>query len=197
MYRILPKNKNKQPHPSKIKAHGAEGERIVRSRLSRLNMEVEFAKEIDDIIFVDSKGNSHQIDHILIRPNGVFAIETKNWAGRILGREDDDHWSIMLNRKLYLQYNPVRQNKAHCEQVRRIIGEKYHVNSVVAMMQNNGKKLNIPGVVNGCSLRRYIREFDDGTVLSKDEIDIIYYELIEASSNMSLEEHIENIKNKA
>ena len=39
MYRILPKNKNKQPHPSKIKAHGAEGERIVRSRLSRLNMD--------------------------------------------------------------------------------------------------------------------------------------------------------------
>ena len=194
--KILPKNKDKKPHPSKIKAHEAEGERLVRSRLHRLNLEAKYAEEIHNLIIVDEKGNSHQIDHILIRPNGVFVIETKNWVGLICGKEDDEYWNVHLNRITYQQYNPVLQNKTHCRLVELIIGGVCRANSVIAMMQNNGKKLGIPGVINGCSLRRYIREFNDGTLLSKDDVDIIYNELIEASSDISIEEHIKNIEHR-
>ena len=139
--KILPKNKDKKPHPSKIKAHGAEGERLVRSRLHRLNLEAKYAEEIHNLIIVDEKGNSHQIDHILIRPNGVFVIETKNWVGLICGKEDDEYWKVHLNRITYQQYNPVLQNKTHCRLVELIIGGVCRVNSVIAMMQNNGKKI--------------------------------------------------------
>ena len=190
--KILRKNKDKKPHPSKIKGHGAEGERIVRSRLTRLNFEEDNAKLINDLIIVDDKGNSHQIDHILIRHNGVFVIETKNWSGLVIGKEDDECWTIILNRKRYSSLNPVIQNRNHCKHVNAIIGDNYRVNSLIVMMQNNGKKLGIPDVINGCSLRRYIREYDDGTILSNEDIEIIHNRLMDASSDMTLDEHIRN-----
>jgi hypothetical protein len=36
---------------------------------------------INDVILPSSRGN---IDHILLTPKGIFAIETKHWDGEII-----------------------------------------------------------------------------------------------------------------
>ena len=44
---------------------------------------------------VDEQKTS-QIDHIVINPNGVFIIETKNYSGRIYGQESQLEWTQVL-----------------------------------------------------------------------------------------------------
>jgi len=41
---------------------------------------------INDVILPSSRGN---IDHILLTPKGIFAIETKHWAGDIVCHGDE------------------------------------------------------------------------------------------------------------
>ena len=50
---------------------GARGEEVVAGTLARL---------ADDWhVFHDFEAGSHHVDHVLIGPAGVFAVETKNW----------------------------------------------------------------------------------------------------------------------
>jgi hypothetical protein len=35
---------------------------------------------------------SAQIDHLVVGPGGIFAVETKNWRGVIRGRGDEPYW---------------------------------------------------------------------------------------------------------
>lgn len=64
---------------------------------------------------VRSGFRSAQMDHLVVSPKGIFLIETKNWSGRIVGREDEKTWMQYRNsggpgRPLS---NPVMQNQRH------------------------------------------------------------------------------------
>ena len=54
-----------------------------------------------------------QIDHVVLSPFGIFAIETKNLAGRIEGSERAAQWTQHLRRRSYTFQNPLRQNHLH------------------------------------------------------------------------------------
>ena len=41
-------------------------------------------------------GKTSQIDHIVINSEGVFVIETKNYAGRIYGNDNQLEWTQVL-----------------------------------------------------------------------------------------------------
>ena len=59
---------------------GEEGENLVASFLDK---DTHYHRLINNLILLGSNNISHQIDHILIRDNGVFVIETKNYYGQI------------------------------------------------------------------------------------------------------------------
>jgi len=61
---------------------GLEGENMVATTLKQLSDEYYL---INDIKFPDSYGN---IDHIVLGPNGIFVIETKNYTGEIICNGD-------------------------------------------------------------------------------------------------------------
>jgi hypothetical protein len=44
---------------------------------------------LNDVVLPDSKGN---VDHVLIGPNGVFAIETKNYSGYV--KCEEEQWFV-------------------------------------------------------------------------------------------------------
>ena len=192
--KYLPKSQKKPPHPAKLKGHGAAGESKVKSYISRLVINESNMKRIDNLILVDDNGISHQIDHVLIRSNGVFAIETKNWGGLVLGNSSSDTWTQILNGKHYYHQNPLIQNRTHCREVNRVIGDEYHVNSLIVMTQNNAKKIGVDNVINLYHIGRYINNFDKGANLSIDDISLIYQRLISSKSDMTIEEHIKGIK---
>lgn len=64
---------------------------------------------------------STQIDHVVLSPFGVFAIETKNLAGRIEGSEHAAQWTQHLQRRSYTFQNPLRQNHLHLQALQQAL----------------------------------------------------------------------------
>lgn len=93
------------------KQKGEEGERIVEKILGGLDGE---KYTINDLRFSEN-GQPRQIDHVCVRHNGIWVIETKNRSGIIVGDGDKRIWvqtfpnSVTRNE----MRNPVMQNKTH------------------------------------------------------------------------------------
>ncbi|MGX6444061.1 nuclease-related domain-containing protein [Neobacillus sp. K501] len=75
-------------------------------------------KHLKDIMLVNknSKSGFSQIDHILLTPYGIFVIETKNYAGEIVGSKSNKQWVV---NKRYKMMNPFLQNYGHVQTIKR------------------------------------------------------------------------------
>ena len=60
---------------------GAAGERAVARVLNRLG-----EAALHDIILPDGRGGLTQIDHVVLTQAGLLVVETKNYAGQVLGQ---------------------------------------------------------------------------------------------------------------
>ncbi len=65
---------------------GKQGEETVSQALKALSNDYAL---LNDLTLPDSRGN---VDHLLIGPNGLFAIETKNYSGNV--KCDGDRWFV-------------------------------------------------------------------------------------------------------
>ena len=173
---------------------GDVGESRVDSKLNPWIFGKVEHRQIDDLIIVDENGKSHQIDHIEIRQNGIFCIETKNYIGWIFGGENQDKWTQTLYTGEKNQFfNPLKQNKSHIYHLSKILDNQYKINSVVVMVQNNADRINCSNVVNLCDLKEYLKYFYNGVNYSIEEMDTIYNKILNASSKMTKEEHVDNV----
>jgi hypothetical protein len=75
---------------SRIEENGADGERDFLKHLKDLP---DTYTVVCDLDFADSYGN---IDHLIVGPTGVFAIDVKNWKGTVT---PDGKGELMLNNK--------------------------------------------------------------------------------------------------
>ncbi len=75
-----------------VKAKGKIGEESVTAELTPLIFGRVKHHLINNLTILDDNGFTHQIDHIEIRSNGIFCIETKNYKGFIVGRQNDSKW---------------------------------------------------------------------------------------------------------
>lgn len=103
---------------------------------------------INDFKLRVSENKTSQIDHIVINKNGIFVIETKNYSGRIYGREEQLEWTQVLKygkvkNKLY---NPIKQNKTHVYRVANIFADKIPIISAVVFVQGNTQYIDANGV---------------------------------------------------
>ncbi len=192
---LLRKIIKKATRPIRAKRHGAVGERKVARKLNPLVFGKVEHRQINNLILVDNNGKSHQIDHIEIRENGIFVIETKNFIGWVFGSENSEKWTESLyTGKKYQVRNPIKQNKTHCYYVSKVIGPKYKVNSLIVMANDNADKIDCDNVINLKHLGRYLSNFDNGVHLTIEEMDYAYKKLISSASIMTNEEHIQNIR---
>lgn len=88
---------------------GEYGEYAVAAVLDKLPGEYRVFNDV----YIESKGYSSQIDHIVISQYGVFVIETKNFSGDIYGSEKAERWKQYLNGEGYEFRNPILQNCSH------------------------------------------------------------------------------------
>lgn len=177
------------------KQRGANGERKVSSKLNPLLFGRVEHRQIDDFIFADEKGYTHQIDHIEIRENGIFCIETKNYSGWVFGKENQQMWTQTLYREKHQFVNPIKQNRSHIYHLSRILGNRYKINSVIVFVQNNADRINVPYVVNLCDLKAYLANYFDGTHYSIEEMETIYQTILRAKrDDISLKRHIQNVR---
>ena len=173
---------------------GKVGEIEVTSKLNPLIFGRVEHKLINNLIIVDEYGKSHQIDHVEIRKNGIFCIETKNYAGEIYGSENSDTITQYLGSKVHTHTNPLKQNKSHVYHVSKILGNKYPVQSVVVFTQNNADKISASNVINLNDLPTYLKNFKGSKTLSSEEINEVYELLVNAKSKMSSFQHLQNVK---
>lgn len=88
---------------------------------------------------------STQIDHVVLSPFGVFAIETKNLAGRIEGSEHAAQWTQHLQRRSYTFQNPLRQNHLHLQALQQALQVPAStLQSVVALVGRCQRDGNLP-----------------------------------------------------
>ena len=69
---------------------GYEGEGRVTRYLSSNFGEGHYL--IDDLVYVNDKGHKENIDHIVLSPNGIFVLETKDYRGKIVCR--GSFWTV-------------------------------------------------------------------------------------------------------
>lgn len=175
---------------------GEEGENLVASIL---DTDALYHRLINNLVLLGDNGVSHQIDHILIRPNGIFVIETKNYYGLIEGKEEDSFWTrsyfVKGKVKKATFHNPLKQNQSHIRAIKKIIGKDYPIYCFVVFVQNNAESL---ALFSACDARNIIQRINLLTCdkpLSKAEIDAINDSLLEKEAYLNSENHVNNIKN--
>ncbi len=118
-------------HWYKIYENSRNAKFVKRGRAGEIKVSDKLEKYLDDNCFIINDVDlrfgkqKSQIDHIVVAPNGIFIIETKNWAGHLEGNETDDRWnqtkevkgkSIQVKLK-----SPIVQNARHVETARMIL----------------------------------------------------------------------------
>ena len=176
---------------SKI-SRGEKGEKKVKDILSgRIK---EYHKVLNDLTFVNPNSEmTHQIDHVLIHPHGVFVIETKNYYGKIISDTHDSFWLKEVKGKVERISNPLKQNKSHARMVNKYLPKGKHATHVVVFVKNNAPYMGDENVINLKDLLLFINTYPYDEELSKEEIDSIYKTLKSNSSKISKKEHLENI----
>ena len=175
---------------------GEEGESLIAEILDSDNS---YHRLINNLVLLGDNGVSHQIDHILIRPNGVFVIETKNYYGQISGQEEDSFWTRTYFVKGKLKkatfHNPLKQNQSHIRAIKKIIGKDYPIYCFVVFVQNNAEPLALFSACDARNVLQRINLLTSEKALSKAEIDHITDSLLEKEAYINPDEHLINIKN--
>lgn len=93
---------------------GELGEHKINIQLDQLP---KGCKYLSDLLVTNPKSRTgySQIDHVVITPQGLFIIETKNYTGEIKGTRKDKSWTVSNRFKMY---NPFMQNYGHIQAVK-------------------------------------------------------------------------------
>lgn len=174
---------------------GEEGEQLVSLTLDK---DSSFHRLINNLVLLGDNNVSHQIDHILIRENGIFVIETKNHFGRITGLEDDSYWKKTYPYKGRIKtetfHNPLKQNQSHIRIIKRILGKDYPIYCFVVFVRNNVDELDLFNVCGPNDILKRIDLITSERPLSKEVIESIYQTLLDKEAYVNDEMHLESIK---
>lgn len=174
---------------------GEQGELLAASTLEA---DQSFHRLINNLVLLGENKVSHQIDHILIRENGIFVIETKNYYGNITGLEDDSYWkkSFFVKGKIKTEtfHNPLKQNQSHIRIIKRVIGKDYPIYCFVVFIQNNADGIDL---FNVCDLKDILKRINLITIdnpLSRTTIEHIYNTLLDNEAYVNDEMHLQSIE---
>lgn len=94
-------------------------------------------------------GETTEIDVLLIKSDGIFVFESKNYSGWIFGDEKSKNWTQTLPQgkgRCHKEhfFNPILQNKVHIKWLRSLVGEELPLYSIIAFSERcTLKKVNI------------------------------------------------------
>lgn len=174
---------------------GEEGEQLVSLTLDK---DSSFHRLINNLVLLGDNNVSHQIDHILVRENGIFVIETKNHFGRITGLEDDSYWKKTYPYKGRVKtetfHNPLKQNQSHIRIIKRVLGKDYPIYCFVVFVRSNVDELDLFNVCGPNDILKRINLITSDKPLSREVIESIYQTLLDKEAYVNDEMHLESIK---
>ena len=132
-------------HKYRIYSGGLKGEKVV-TKLLTSNLSDEYYL-LNNLYLHDGGGD---IDHIVLGPNGVFVLETKNWSGKIFCNGDE--WQKVGKRNF--SSSPSRQVKRNALKIKKLIDNSTNlrvlgiwVEGIVVLTNNHASlQLNNPTV---------------------------------------------------
>lgn len=149
----------------------------------------------NDVTFVNAtSGMTHQLDHILIHPHGVFVIETKNYYGVLSYDEAAKELSRTVRGRKERLPDPLRQNKSHAITLRKALKSICHPIPVVVFAQDNAPYLPDENVINLSDLPLFVESYPYEKLLSLKDMALIKSRIEAVSVDVSNKEHVENIK---
>ena len=171
-------------------SRGNKGEEKVSSALKKIKKD---HYVFNNVSFVNEKSEmTHQIDHILVHPHGVFVIETKNYYGEIISDTGEGYWVKIIKGKKEIIHNPLRQNKSHVRIVKKLL-KNVDVISLVVFVKNNAPYMGDENVINLKDLLLFIDSYPYVKLLNNEEIKQICRIIRENKVKITKTQHLENI----
>ena len=147
-------------------------------------------------LFLSINGLTHQIDHVVISPYGIFSIETKQYNGYITGSKYDKNWVRHAGKNKYYYTNPIRQNYGHCKALAELLNiDESKIYNIVCIPSKAKLKIEHDGELVGYdTIVDKIQSYNEEKIINTNEL---YNKLIDSNikDKKIKKEHIENIKN--
>lgn len=130
------------------------------------------------------RGGGGDIDHIVLGPNGVFVLETKNWSGDI--SSNGDEW--LRGGKRNFSGSPSRQVKRNSARIKQIIDNNPNLRSMgiwvegIVVLANNRATIHLSNptvpILRLCQLSEYIMAFRSSRRYSQEQLEAIGKEIV-------------------
>ncbi len=148
----------------------------------------------DDVTLVNASSEmTHQIDHILIHPHGLFVIETKNYFGELEYGEAEKTWYKTIRGKRARISSPLRQNKSHAITLRKALKSKFKPIPVVVFVRDNAPYIPDENVINLSDLALFVDSYPYPKLLASEEMEEAKRLLEACIVAVSNREHVQNI----
>ncbi len=159
---------------------GWQGEKQVAKLLtSKLNDDYYLLNDL----YLRSGGGD--IDHIVLGPNGVFVLETKNWSGNISCNGDE--WQRVGKRNF--SGSPSRQVKRNAAKIKQIIDNNPNLRTLgiwvegIVVFTNNHAALHVNKptvqILKLSQLSSYIIGFRSSLSISRDQLEAIGKDIVQ------------------
>lgn len=80
-----------------------------------------YNKILSNLYLPRKDGSTTEIDLIVINQYGIYVVESKNYSGKIYGKEQYKFWNQYTNRSKNKFYNPVWQNNLHVNALKNVL----------------------------------------------------------------------------
>ena len=146
-------------------------------------------------VFISVNGTTHQIDHVVVSPYGIFSIETKQYNGYITGDKYDKKWVRHAGNKKYYYTNPIRQNYGHVKSLSSLLNiDESKIYNIVCIPSRAKLKIKHDGeLVRSDTINEKILSYHEMLIDNTDEIVNIINENNIADKNIK-KEHVKNIR---
>lgn len=136
------KKEQKKKGRSYTKSAGDKGEAQVQRILKKMGSNYKVLNDIN-IPSKITKSGTTQIDHLVISKYGIFVVETKNYAGKVIGMEGQTRWLHQNRFGLREFLSPIGQNEIHIDAVKELLNEedRFKIFSVIAFSSNSNLNL--------------------------------------------------------
>ena len=181
---------------------GLYGEYLIVRLLDGLK---DFHRVLINVYLPNGKGQTTELDVILIHQSGIYSLESKNYSGWIFGKEQDYKWCQVLRggKKIFF-YNPIKQNRSHIKALQKVlpnIHESVFKSTIVFSERCELKKVTIQSpdirVIKRNKLLYSIRS-NPQQILTGLQIESLYTELkgYTNATNQVKQNHIDYIQQK-
>ena len=174
---------------------GKAGEVTVASIISRFLNKGLYGHVLRNLYVPKPDGGTSEVDVLLVCTKGIFVFESKNYAGWVFGDDKSKFWTVTLyggkdwlgskQTQKHRFYNPIWQNSTHINCLKRLIGNRIPMNSIVVFSDRGELKKVDAGnsdvtILKTGGLRRFMstveKTYED--VLTNEQVDSIYNKLL-------------------